>query len=139
MSSRLYRTVSRVFGLLMVGGLFVQASVAPALAKDFDVTGTLDCAVASGQKCIFTDWETGPTLAIFTEDVSGEMMHFEVDASWIRDDLTAFRQDDFVWLVVRDDAGPVPVAVGVIEHRCNDGRVALGQANQGRSDGQRCY
>jgi hypothetical protein len=115
------------------------AAPSPALAKDFDVTGTLDCGAQSGRKCDFVDWDTGPTLAIFTEDISGDRLLFEIDASWIKDDLTDFGQDDFVWFVIRDDAGPMPVAIQVIEHHCNDGRIALGQTNQGRATGQRCY
>ena len=102
------------------------------------MTGTLDCGTASGYACEWADWETGPLLGIITEDITGEPMRFEVDASWIRDDMVAFGQDDFVWFTVRDDAGPVPVAIAVIEHRCSDGRIALGQANPGASDGQLC-
>jgi hypothetical protein len=110
---------------------------APAV-KDFDVTGSLDCGVRSGQKCVFTDWETGPKLAMFTKDISGEKMRFEVDASWLRDHLTAFRQDDFVWFVVRDGIGPLPVVVHVVEHRCHDGRFPHGQVAHGLSTRDRC-
>jgi len=109
-----------------------------AMIKDFDVTGTLDCGVRSGRKCEFTDWETGPKLAMFTEDISGEMMRFEVDASWLRDHLTAFRQDDFVWFVVRDGIGPLPVVVHVVEHRCMDGRYPHGQVAHGLSTRDDC-
>jgi len=115
------------------------APVATAAAvKDFDVTGSLDCGVRSGQKCVFTDWETGPILALFTEDISGESMRFVVDASWLRDNLTAFRQDDFVWFTVRDGIGPLPVIVSVVEHRCHDGRFPHGQVNHGSSTRDIC-
>lgn len=115
------------------------APVATAAAvKDFDVTGSLDCGVRSGQKCDFTDWETGPKLAMFTEDISGEKMRFEVDASWMRDHLTAFRQDDFIWFVVRDGVGPLPVIVQVVEHRCMDGRYPHGQVAHGLSTRDTC-
>lgn len=109
-----------------------------ATVKDFDVTGSLDCGVRSGQKCVFTDWETGPTIGMFTEDISGETMRFVVDASWLRDHLTAFRQDDFVWFVVRDGIGPLPVIIEVVEHRCHDGRSPAGQVNQGLSTRDDC-
>lgn len=109
-----------------------------ATVKDFDVTGSLDCGVRSGHKCVFTDWETGPTIAMITEDISGEPMRFVVDASWLRRHLTAFRQDDFVWFVVRDGIGPLPVIVEVVEHRCHDGRYPAGQVNQGLSTRDDC-
>lgn len=115
------------------------ATAMPApMVKDFDVTGSLDCGVRSGQKCVFTDWETGPTIAMFTEDISGETMRFVVDASWLRDHLTAFRQDDFVWFVVRDGIAPLPVVIEVVEHRCHDGRYPAGQVNQGLSTRDDC-
>jgi hypothetical protein len=115
------------------------ASASPAgIVKDFDVTGSLDCGVRSGQKCQFSDWETGPTLAMYTEDISGEQMRFEVDASWLRDHLTAFRQDDFVWFTVRDGISEHPMIVSVVEHRCHDGRYPAGQVNQGLSTHDAC-
>lgn len=138
MTGRLFSLVA-AFGASMIMLLAAHVPAPVVLAKDFDVTGTLDCAERSRQKCDFLDWESGLTLALFTEDITGERMRFEVDASWIRDHLDSFGQDDFVWLVVQDTAGELPVAVAVIEHRCNDGRFPHGQVNQGQSTGQRCF
>ncbi len=115
-----------------------QLHATPAMAKEFDVTGTLDCGVRSGDKCQFVDWETGPKLAVFTEDISGTRERWEIDASWIRDDLMKFGQDDFVWFTVRDEGSNVLRATGVVEHRCNDGRIPHGQASHGRSTGSVC-
>lgn len=117
----------------------VPVSTPAVLAKEFDVTGTLDCGIRSGRKCSFSDWATGPKIGVLTRDLSGNLERVVLDASWIRDDLTDFGQDDFVWFVVRDDAGPDLRAIAVIEHRCSDGRFAQGQVNQGRSNGERCF
>jgi hypothetical protein len=126
---------------LVVAMLVAATTIAPAspvMAKSFDVTGTLECGTMSGHRCDFADWEQGPVLGIITEDISGEPMRFEVDTSWIRDRLVSFSQDDFVWLVVQDNADAHPRAIGVVQHHCTDGRYPPGQVNQGQSDGQRC-
>ena len=109
-----------------------------ASAKDFDVTGTIDCGALSGRKCDFTDWDTGPVIGVLTEDISGTREHALIDVSWVKKDLTDFDQDDFVWFTVRDGLGPNLQATGVVEHHCNDGRFSLGIINQGRSNSDRC-
>jgi hypothetical protein len=108
-------------------------------AKEFDVTGTLDCGARSGHTCHFDDWDTGPTLGILTEDISGTRERVLVDVSWVKKDLNDFGQDDFVWFTVRDDVGSNLVATGVVEHRCQDGRFPQGQTNEGRSTGEKCH
>jgi hypothetical protein len=115
-----------------------MTATAVSAGRNFDVTGTLDCGIRSGQQCHFDDWETGPMIGMFTKDISGTTEHFVVDASWMRDHLTAFRQDDFVWFQVRDGIGPVPVVVSVVEHRCFDGRYPHGQVNHGLSTRDAC-
>jgi len=110
----------------------------PVTAKEFDVTGTIDCGASSGHRCDFTDWETGPVIGVLTEDISGTRERVLIDASWVKHDLTDFDQDDFVWLTVRDGLGPNLQATGVVEHHCNDGRFSLGIINQGRSSSDRC-
>jgi hypothetical protein len=125
--------------LSAVLAIMMASSSASVLAtNDFDVTGSLDCGVRSGQKCHFEDWEAGPIIALFTEDVSGTSERFVVDAAWMREHMTAFRQDDFVWFVVRDGIGPVPQVVSVVEHRCHDGRYPHGQVNHGLSTRDDC-
>lgn len=127
---------------VLIAGIVILASTtssAPVSAsKDFDVTGSLDCGVRSGERCHFEDWDTGPMIAMFTEDVSGTSERFVVDATWLRDHLTAFHQDDFVWFVVRDGIGPVPQVVSVVEHRCMDGRYPHGQVSHGLATRDRC-
>lgn len=121
--------------------MFAMSSSSPAptfAANEFDVTGSLDCGVRSGQRCQFEDWGEGPMIGLFTEDVSGVNERFVVNASWLRDHLTAFRQDDFVWFVVRDGIGSVPQVISVIEHRCHDGRYPHGQVNHGLSTRDDC-
>jgi hypothetical protein len=107
-------------------------------AKEFDVTGTIDCGALSGRKCDFADWDTGPVIGVLTEDISGTRERVLIDASWVKSDLTDFDQDDFIWLTVRDGIGPNLQATGVVEHHCTDGRFSLGIVNQGQSSGNRC-
>jgi hypothetical protein len=116
------------------------APVAPAAAsaREFDLTGTLDCDDRSGRKCHFVDWEAGPVLAIFTEDISGVRERRIVDVSWVRDDMDGSRQDDFVWFTVADLGGEFLQATGVVEYRCTDGTYSHGIVNQGQSNGDRC-
>ncbi|MCC7106676.1 MAG: hypothetical protein IT307_16180 [Chloroflexi bacterium] len=107
----------------------LQSAPSPALAKQFDVTGTLDCGVRSGRKCTFADWSTGPTLGVLTRDFSGNLERVVLNASWVRDSLTAFDQDDFVWFTVDDQVGPMPQIISVVEHHCNDGTLDTGLVN----------
>ena len=107
-------------------------------AKEFDVTGTLDCGVKSGSKCEYQDWEIGPRIGMLTRDISGNLDRVIVDAAWIRDDLSDFGQDDFVWFTV-EDLGTSLQVTSVLQHRCMDGRLAQGSVNDGRSSGARCH
>lgn len=134
-SSRL--TLALVTAAAMLLWSMVPAPAA-ASAREFDLTGTLDCAKFSGHKCHFVDWATGPVLAVFTEDISGVRERHLIDVSWVRDDMEGFRQDDFVWFTVADLGGEFLQATGVVEYRCADGTVPHGQANQGQSTGTRC-
>jgi hypothetical protein len=113
---RLLRTA-----LLGAASLVSLLPVSPpvARAEQFDVTGTLDCGIRSGRECQFPDWSTGPELAVFTKDISGNLDRVILDASWVRDRLTDFGQDDFVWFTVDDGVGPDPHIISVVEHRCN--------------------
>jgi hypothetical protein len=112
----------------------VQAAPSPALAKDWDLTGTLDCGIHSNVKCHFKDWATGPTFGVFSEDIGAARQRVTVDASWVRDDLQEFGQDDFVWFVVRDLGNQKLQILSVVEHRCVDGTL-----NPGRSTANTCY
>src|SRR4051794_15805184 len=71
-----------VVGTVLLG--LAQIPVAPAQAKEFDVTGTIDCGVRSGTKCDFTDWSTGPVIGVLTEDISGTRERVLIDASWVK-------------------------------------------------------
>src|SRR4051794_38037585 len=61
---------------IAVLALAVALAPSPAMAtvasaKEFDVTGTIDCGARSGHKCDFADWSTGPVIGVLTEDISG--------------------------------------------------------------------
>jgi hypothetical protein len=111
-----------------------QSSSTVAQAKEFDITGTLDCGARSGRRCNFSDWATGPTMGVFTRDISGNLDRVVVDASWVRNKLTDFDQDDFVWFTVRDDLGRNLRVTSVVEHHCDDGT-----KNPGLSNGSHCF
>ena len=111
----------------------LQGSVDVAQARDFDVTGTLECGVRSGERCSFADWANGPTIAVLTEDISGETQRVLLDASWVKDDLSSFDQDDWVWFTVREGLGPNLKVVGIVERRCKDGTY-----NPGLSTASKC-
>ena len=111
-----------------------QSPAGVARAKDFDLSGTLDCGVTSGAECTFADWAAGPTFGVLTDDISGTTQRVVVDASWVREDLTEFGQDDYVWFIVRDAVGKNLQVISVVEHRCKDGTM-----NPGRSSAVKCF
>lgn len=131
---RVARMAALGFALLTV----TQVTAIPAQAKEFDVTGTIDCGARSGRACHWDDWQTGPVIGVLTEDISGTRQLAMVDVSWVKKSLDDFDQDDLVWFTVEDLGGPNLQATGVVEHRCNDGTASLGIINQGKSTGHHC-
>ena len=123
--------------LVMMEGSLVSMP-APAYAREFDITGTLDCGAVSGHKCTFSDWDTGPVIGVFTEDISGTRQRVLIDTSWVKKSMDDFGQDDFVWFTVWDGIGEHPVVVSVVEHRCQDGRYPHGQVAHGLSTSDFC-
>lgn len=115
-----------------------QVSVGTVQAKEFDVTGTIDCGASSGHKCHWDDWDTGPVIGVLTEDISGTRQLAMVDVSWVKKQLDDFDQDDFVWFTVQDLGGPNLQATGIVEHHCHQGTASLGIINQGKSTSDRC-
>jgi len=138
---------SRLSSGLAVGALLALLWGTPsqAQAKEFGLTGTLDCGVISGAKCAFADWAAGPTFGVFTWDISGSKVRVVLDASWVRKDLVAFHQDDEVWFSVRDGILPSKTADGqwlfkiasVIEHKCSGDR-SEGLVSWGLSTSDHC-
>jgi len=125
-----------------IGAAFLvltQTAAQTAEAKEFDVTGTIDCGARSGKKCDFTDWSTGPVIGVLTEDISGTRERASIDASWVKNDLDDFDQDDFVWFTVQDNGGPNLQATGIVQHHCTQGTVDLGTINDGKSTGHHCH
>src|SRR5215210_4225043 len=99
---RMFSRTARRMSAVLIAAIVVGFHPDVSQAKECDLTGTLDCDVRSGKKCEFIDWETGPRLGILTRDISGNLERATVDASWVRDDLSDFGQDDFVWFTVQD-------------------------------------
>jgi len=77
-------------------------------------------------------------IGVLTEDISGIRERALIDASWVKNDLDDFDQDDFVWFTVQDTGGPDLQATGIVEHRCNQGTADLGTINQGKSTSHHC-
>ena len=117
----------------MLLGTALQAGSSPALARDFEVSGTVDCNRTSGENCKFPDFFTGPQVGFITSDISGERQRIVLNGSWQRAELEDVEQDDFMRFVVRDDAGPGLTIVSVAERHCRSGHF-----NQGPSTGSHC-
>ena len=72
------------------------------LAKEFSLSGTVDCGRRSGQSCSFEGSE--PMMAIHTRDISGVMERVVVDVSWIMPHLRErnIEQDDSICMDVEN-------------------------------------
>ena len=77
-----------------------------ALAKEYNIAGTVDCGLRSGQRCSIDS-----TVALWTEDISGSPQRVIVDVSWIRKQLPGLDQDEPIDLEVMDR----PEAMGGIQ------------------------
>src|SRR5436190_5072341 len=93
------RTIARVwpYAILLVLAAFVWWPTTSSLGKDLELTGTVDCGLASGARC-----SIGDTLRLWTTDVDGTRRLVEIDVSWIRDQLGGIDQDDLLSFEVRD-------------------------------------
>ena len=78
----------------------------PALAKDFNIAGTVECGQRSGRACSIDD-----TVQLWTDDIGGTRQLVTVDISWIRKRLPNLEQDDAVDFEVRD----LPTAAGGLQ------------------------
>ena len=107
---RRLQAVGLALGLAALG----LTAVPQALAKDYNIAGTVDCGVPSGHDCAI-----GDSLRLWTEDVTGTKELITLDISFIRQDLRELGQDDPIDLEVTDRPG----AAGGIQ--------ALGIAGEG--------
>ena len=113
---------------ILFGVCIVLSAVGQGQAREFEIDGTADCGLKSGKHC-----SVGSTLAIWTENYSGEKERVEVDVRWIKDDLDKIDQDDYVCLVVEDRDGGRLRGVGVSQTCKFDG----GTINPGLSTGSK--
>lgn len=121
--------IMAVGALTLLGGQQLTAPV--ALAREFEIDGTLDCGLRSGRECAIANWNTQPMIAVITRDMAQQPQRVLIDISWIKNELDQFRQDGPVHLMVRDDLGPTLVADAVIR------QVGTGTDNPGLSNGNR--
>lgn len=91
------------------------------LAKDVDVTGTVECGIPSGQRC-----DVGDTLVLLTDSVTGVNEPIPIDISWIKKKLPALDQDDEITLSVELLPNGVLKALSVISAKKRDGTVNQG-------------
>lgn len=86
---------------VLLGLLIVVAGVGPGQAREIEIDGTADCGLRSGRECSIDE-----TLAVWTDDLSGNRERLEIDVRWIDDDdLDDIDQDDRVCMVVEDRGG----------------------------------
>jgi hypothetical protein len=95
--ARLVRSASLA---MLVGFCVVLTAVSQGQAREIEIDGTADCGLRSGRHC-----DVDNTLALWTDDISGNRERIEVDVRWIKDDLDKVDQDDRVCLVVEDRGG----------------------------------
>jgi hypothetical protein len=126
----MFKRLAVIAAMAVTSLVVLQGTSEVTRAKDFDITGTIDCGQVSGNKCRFSDWATGPRLTVITSDLGSGRQPVVVDASWIRNDLPSLEQDDFVWFTLRDDAGPGLRAIGIREERCKAGTFNQGLSTQ---------
>jgi hypothetical protein len=97
-NARRIRTASLA---LLFGLLIVLAGVGQGTAREIEIDGTADCGLRSGRHC-----DVDNTLALWTDDISGNRERVEVDIRWIdKDDLDKIDQDERVCLKVEDRGG----------------------------------
>lgn len=99
MQTRVRRIRSTSLALLL-GLCIVLSAVGQGQAREFEIDGTADCGLKSGKHCSIDN-----SLALFTDDVSGEKQRVEIDVRWVKADLDKIDQDDHVCLVVEDRGG----------------------------------
>jgi hypothetical protein len=118
-------------GLVALGlTTFLQGAVQTTSAKEFDITGSVECGTRSGHRCQFPDFSTtGPKIGILTTDVSGNLDRIVVNGSWMRNELGGLDQDDYIWVTVRNEGNDLQV-ISVKQHRCKAGTFNQGLSNQ---------
>jgi hypothetical protein len=116
--------------VVLSAATFLQGAVEPSSAKEFDITGTVECGTRSGRRCEFSDFSTtGPKIGILTTDVSGNLDRIVVNGSWMRRELGGLEQDDYIWVTVRNEGNDLQV-ISVIQHRCKAGTFNQGLSTQ---------
>src|SRR5687768_4787630 len=77
--------VSALTGLALGALALLAQEPVVGFAKEFGITGTVDCGRRSGQSCSFES--SDPLMVLHTRDISGVMEAIVVDVSWIMDHL----------------------------------------------------
>ena len=100
--------VKRLLAILPAAAFtaFLLLPSSPALAKDFNLAGTIECGQRSGRGC-----SIGDTVQLWTDDFGGKHQLVTVDISWIRKRLRGLDQDDAVDFEVRE----LPTAAGGLQ------------------------
>src|SRR5262245_10938497 len=85
---------------VLVGLCVLLGGVGQGQAREIELDGTADCGLRSGRHCSIDN-----TLALWTDDVSGNRERVEIDVRWVKDDLDKIDQDERVCLTVEDRGG----------------------------------
>ncbi len=99
------------------------------LAKEFTLTGSVDCNQQGGVLCVIN-----PIMLINTDSVSGKMERIPVDVTMIQSQLLewAWAQDGRICLDVRDGPNGRLQAVGMVDFCWVDGRSNPGMSSSSR-------
>ena len=109
MKGRLVRTLGwSAAASLAIGALVLTfQDTAISWAKEFTLTGTVDCGVRSGRNCSFEG--TNPTMIVNSKDFGATEQSVLVDVSGIMKHLRErdIEQDDPICMDVEEIPGPV--------------------------------
>ena len=72
----------------------------PAMAKEFAITGIIDCGVKSGRSCP----DGSNVIGVRTDQITGKLQTHKVDIAWVLKQAPGLHQDDEICIEVRDDA-----------------------------------
>lgn len=111
--TRIARSLRHAGAPRLIAVLFAigaMAATGAASAREFGVSGIVDCGLPSGRRCGASD-----TLVIRTRSLSGDLERVAVDISWIARQLPELDQDDEISLEVETTPDGALRALRVIE------------------------
>jgi hypothetical protein len=114
---------------VLAGLASMFAPARPGLAKEFELMGTIDCGLATGQNCPIDNFMT-----LWTPGISGKNEPYIFDMSWIQEQLRQApqKQDDLLCLLIEEVPG-VGYRGLAVRDRCEDEAPSDNEENERRS------